>query len=286
MKKILFLGLSALLLASCGGSTPSSSSVVSSSEQSSSATGLSSSSESTSSQTSSGPKKASELPESEYNLFPSLYMDKVASLSSYKAITDGSSVASILFISVTQPINVTTIKGKEYNYLHNDSKSDKAQTDHEAFFKGDKAVYKDNHKSPNDYTKSSLTEYKEVFGIYPFDKSIEGYVINQETIKSVTKVEGDNITYKITLDPEKATVNVVKQMKVFGDLDELPRFANIYLNVTVLDDFTPVSIYLDAWYTSKKFLSADCHQTYTVTFSEIDQDITIPSIDKVENLFK
>ena len=288
MKRKLFFGLtlSALLLSACNNPTPSSSS-----STCSHTTGLSSSttsltSESSSSESSSGPKKASELPESEYKLFPSLYMDKVASLSSYKAITDGSSVASILFIQITQPINVTTIKGKEYNYLHNDSKSDKAQTDHEAFFKGETAVYKDNHKSPEDYTKTTLPQYKETFGVYPFDRCIEGYVINEETVKEVTRVEGDSITYKLTLDPKKSTVNVIKQMKVFGDLDDLPSFANVYLNVTVLDDFTPVSIYLDAWYSSKKVISVDCHQTYTVTFSEIGQDVTIPNVDKVENLFK
>ena len=269
MKRHLFLlALPLLILSACGTSeTPSSGA-------SSVEPRTTSSSEVTST---SVEKAAADLDEADYNLFPGLYLEKLNSYTSYKAVTVGETKASI----ATQKINVTLIKS-EYSYLHNES-TGFVTSKHDRYYHGDKVAFK--NKGDDEYTPSSLSSYLEIYGTYPFDGSIEGYIIGEGTITSISKEKkGDNFAYTLVFDVDKATTNVKKQMVEFGGLGAEPTFSQISLVVTVQGDFTPVSIALNSKYKAKKGVTTNCTQKYTVTFSNFNETIEVPGLADVINL--
>lgn len=57
------------------------------------------------------------------------------------------------------------------------------------------------------------------------------------------------------------------------------------MTLTVQNNYTPVKIELDSKYKAKKFLETDCHQTYTVTFSNYNENIEVPDVESVKGLF-
>ena len=223
--------------------------------------------------------KVSDLKEEDYGLFPYYYMHRLQSYKSYKAITKGSTVATVLFIDTTQSIDVTVIKEKEYSYLKNESHSDLVNTVHTAYFHNDNVAY----SGGSDYKLVSLKDYLDVFGTYPFDNGIEGYKINKTTIKEVSKV--DTNKFKLVLDPEASTNNVKIQMREFGSLDAYPSFSKIEITMTVEDDFTPITLELESSYQATKIVETTCTQKYTVTYSDYNQNIEIPDLNKVKDIF-
>ena len=231
-------------------------------------------------------KKVSELTEAEYAQFPTYYLSKLNTYQSYKSVTKGNThavVTIIVEIPTDQSIDVTAIKGKEYSYLKNESHSSFVNTVHTAYYKGQDVDYS---QDGGDYQKNTLEEYLNTFGTYPLDNAIEGYKVTGDAIKSISKLESTtDYKFKLEMDPEKSTNNVRIQMRKFGGLDDYPVFENISMTITVKDDFTPVTIELDSNYTAKKGMESKCHQTYTVTFSDFNQDIEIPDLDSVKDRF-
>lgn len=228
--------------------------------------------------------KVSDLVEGEYSKFVPNYYNKLAKLKSFKEVTKGQTVSTVLFVEVVQSIDVTVIKNNDYTYMTNISHSDMVHTEHLAYYHDSKALYKDNNEE--NYHLKNLNSYLDKYGTYPLDKAIEGYIVNDTTIKTITKVsEGDEHTFTLTLDPEKAPNNVKIQMKQFGGLDDYPSFSEITLAVTLHDDYTPIKVTVDTKYKAKKVMETDCHQTYEVTFSNIDEEIEIPNLSEVTSLF-
>ncbi|MCR4911478.1 MAG: hypothetical protein K5925_03025 [Bacilli bacterium] len=224
-------------------------------------------------------KSASTLTEEEHKDFPNLCINKLASYASYQASTDGSTDATVFGITTTQSIKVLSIKS-DYSYVKNESHSDLVNTVHTAYFHDGKAVYSDG----GDFKTSTLTDYLKVYGTYLLDRAIEGYTIDEKSITNVEKVESEqDYAFKITFDPVEATNNVKIQMAKFGGLDDYPSFSKVELVITVKDDFTPVSIKLDAYYSAIKTMiiqvTTDCHQHYTVDFSKYNETIGIPGLD-------
>lgn len=225
-----------------------------------------------------------ELAEDKYSEFPINYLKRINQFKTYKAVTEGSTKTSMSFFDVTQVINVTAIKS-EYSYLYNSSSSSFYSSQHDAYYHGDKVVYK--NKGDSDFTVSTLEAYLDKYGTYPFETRIEGYKVTGDALSSVSKLEndGDNYRFKLSLDKEKSTTNVRIQMKEFGQLDDFPTFESIELTLTVKNDYTPVKIELDSKYKAKKMLDTDCHQTYTVTFTNFNETIEVPNLDSVKGLF-
>lgn len=231
-------------------------------------------------------KKISDLTEAEYKDIPSYFATNLMDYQSYKAITKGNTVATFLFITVDQSIDVTTIKGKEYSYMMNESHSNLVNSAHQAYYHGENALVKDNWASA--FASYDKAAYLEKYGVDPFGYSIEGYSLQDEAIKSVTKEEGaTDYKFKIEFDPEKATNNIKIQMRQFGSLDDYPSFSYCAVSLNIKDDFTPINVEIDAYYKAKKTMTTDCHQTYTVTYSDINADPEIPEIEQVkaENSF-
>ena len=224
-----------------------------------------------------------EIEEKDYKKIPSYLYSKMTTYSSYQSVTKGQTLSDFLGSKITQSIDATAIKG-EYSYMKNESKG-MVNTVHEAYYKNQKAVYRD--KNSGDFSKSSIEDYLNIYGTYPFDTSIEGYLINEDSIKSVEKISHENSTYifKVIFDEEKSTNNVKIQMKKFGGLDEYPVFSLIEMTFTFSEDFTLKTIDLHSKYKAKKIFSTDCEQTYTVTYSRYNEAIELPDLDSVKDLF-
>ena len=224
-----------------------------------------------------------EVKEEDYKKIPSYIYTKLNEYNSFKAVTEGQTVSTSI-IEVTQIINSLAIKS-EYSYLKNESHSKLVNTVHEAYYKDSKAVYRDGDSG--DYSSSSLDDYLNVYGTYPFDAAIEGYLISEDCIVSVTKVSKNDQTYvfKAVFDNEKSTNNVKIQMKKFGGLDDYPTFDLIEMNFTINSDFTLQKIDLHSKYKAKKVLTTNCEQTYTVTYSNYNENIEVPNLDSVKPLF-
>ena len=224
-----------------------------------------------------------EVKEEDYKKIPSYIYSKLNEYNSFKAITRGQTVSTSI-IKVTQSISTLAIKS-EYSYTKNESHSDLVNTDHEAYYKDSKVVYRD--EDSKDYSVSSLDDYLNVYGTYPFDAAIEGYLISEDCLVSVTKVskEGSTYVFKAVFDNEKSTNNVKIQMKKFGSLDDYPTFDLIEMNFQVNSDFTLQKIDLHSKYKAKIVLTTNCEQTYTVTYSNYNEDIEVPNLDSVKPLF-
>lgn len=231
-------------------------------------------------------KLISDLKENEYNLVPGNFVEKMNSFTTYKAVTEGETKASVLFITVPQKINVTVIKN-EYSYLYNSSESSMYSSEHHAYYHDNKAVYKD--KNDNDYNTSVLADYLNKYGTYPFNSSIEGYKIGGDAINEVTKLdmEGEYYRFKIAFDKEKATTNVRIQMKEFGALIDYPDFlSDIQVTLTLKNDYTPVKLELESRYKAAQSMgTASCHQQYTVTYSSFNESIEVPNLDTIKPYF-
>ena len=224
-----------------------------------------------------------EVKEEDYKKIPSYIYSKLNEYNSFKAVTSGQTVSTSI-IKVTQSISTIAIKS-EYSYTKNESHSDLVNTVHEAYYKDNKAVYKDG--DGGDFSTSSIDDYLNVYGTYPFDAAIEGYLISEDCIVSVTKVSKNDQTYvfKAVFDNEKSTNNVKIQMKKFGSLDDYPTFDLIEMNFTISSDFTLQKIDLHSKYKAKKVLTTNCEQTYTVTYSNYNENIEVPNLDSVKPLF-
>ena len=214
---------------------------------------------------------------------PTLFLSKLNSYSSYKAVTSGQTVTNFLGVKINQTIDVTVIRS-EYSYMLNESHSSMFNTVHTAYFHDQKVVYKDNK---GDYKNSSLNDYLSIYGTFPFDAAIEGYSVSKGCLVSVNEEKMDD-NRKITLEfnKETSTNNVKIQMKKMGGLDDYPKFkGNTVMEIIVKEDYTPVSLTLKAHYSAKKVFETDCKQEYTVTYSNFDEVIEVPNLDEVKPLF-
>ena len=165
-------------------------------------------------------KTASTLNDDELKDFPSYFLRKLSSFNTYKAVTSGSTIASMMGIKLAdQSIEVTVLRD-DYSYLINESHSSIVNTVHKAYFHEKMALYTDSEE----FNKSTLEEYLNIYGTYPFDSAIEGYSISEKAVKGVSRLENKdgNYSFKVEFDKDEATNNVKIQMKKFGSLDEYP----------------------------------------------------------------
>ena len=222
-----------------------------------------------------------EINDSNINSFAAAFLYKLKSYSSYKAVTEGTTHVTGFLTDVTQTISATAIKG-EYSFLTNESRSKIVKTAHSAYFKDDKVVYNDNKGK---YQSSSLKDYLIRYGSYPFDNSIEGYLIKEGV--TVTKETSDaDYKFKLMFDKEICTTNVKIEMRQFGGLDQDPSFIeDIEMLITVKQDLTPITLEFSSHYSAQKIISTDCHQKYTVTYSNFNETIEIPNLEEIISYF-
>lgn len=106
------------------------------------------------------------------------------------------------------------------------------------------------HKD-NKYNNVLIDDYKNVYGLTSMDALLFGYVITEDTIMSIEKIDNSNdefTTIKLMLDTS-ASVYQKKQMKEFGNLKEEPSFDLIEMTLKLSNDFSIVDISICSKYT-------------------------------------
>lgn len=210
------------------------------------------------------------------------FIEKAGSLSSYEISAEGTSTAKVLFLDVTQNVKSGTVKKDGEYFTYNKSDSKFVHTSFCAFFKDGKVAYDENNTEPKSLTVKTESEYREIYGVLPSDKSLNGFIINEQNIISAEKLSENldgTISYKITLDGNKAGANVQKQMKKFGDLNSYPDFKQTCFILVVKNDWTPVSLSTDFSYViSASFVSnTTCTEHVTYSYSKINGVDEIPN---------
>lgn len=219
-------------------------------------------------------KKPSEITDAKEVAFA--FMQKQSELKSYQIDTTGTTVAKSL-ISYTQNISNLTIKNGADYFQQATSSSALVKMEHQAFVNGDKVAYR--NALTGDLLTAAKTDYTDVYGITPDQTAIGGFVINENTLKSASKVEGEALTYRFDVDvSDSATSNMKRQMKEFGGLKGYPEFTSVRLTLTIKDDWTPVSLAVEADYNIDIAVlgKTSCTQKLESTYSKVNEAVTIP----------
>lgn len=214
------------------------------------------------------------------NEIPYAYLRRFAEIDGYVAVTDGATVA----LGIEQKIENRSIKKGDMYYTYAKSSSIFVNTEHTAYFYGDKVAYRDKKE---EYKVADISDYLTEYGVYPATVGIEGYIINNETVLSVARSEEAENTFIISLDGEKAGLRNKLQMKKHGDLADYPVFKSVALTIALNEDISPVSIRVASEYSVSYgfFGKVDCKQDYTVVYSEINGAVEIPS-DEIFDMIK
>lgn len=255
-------------------------SVEASADNSAAASEVQSASEETSVSVEPEPQKMTVSDVEDIMQIPFLYVDNFVELTSFQAVTEGSTKALI----VDQSINTLTIKRGEYAFTNSKSDSAIVKTEHTAYFHREKVLHKFVHNGQeSDYEISEVNDYLAEYGVYPIGRAIEGFTITEETVLSVEKNGDVPYSFIIKLDGEKAGAANKIQMKKYGDFTSYPKFKSVTLVVTMTNDFMPVSVELTSVYDVNYLFDIECTQQYTVTYSNVNGEVSFP---EEENLNK
>ncbi|MBO7078782.1 MAG: hypothetical protein J6W64_03120 [Bacilli bacterium] len=194
---------------------------------------------------------------------PYVFIEKLSRISNYEKENIGQTNTKKI-IDYTQSIHDVYTSTDKEKHLITRSTSTLVKLYHEAYYKDDIVSYRDKEK--DEFVDVSTEEYKSIYGFLPYDKLLEGFILNDETIISVEKVE--DYKYKVSIDGEKAGAYVKIQMKKHGSLSDYPTFYKVEITISMKDDFSPIDISLHSEYqiTKPLFGQADCIQDYVVTY--------------------
>lgn len=210
------------------------------------------------------------------------YVKTQNDFSAYKTVTNGTTNTKVGFINYNQTSQNTTYKSGEEYFQECVSKSTFVNMTHQAFIKGNKAVYR--NSSSGELTSVSKNEYKSIYGVSPDDEAIGGFIVNNDTLKSVNlnSKSGDNYTYKIDLDGQAASINMVKQMKEFGGLNDYPEILTLTLYLTIDSNWTPSKLVIESTYNISIAVLGNktCSHNFTTEYFNVNGAITIPNIDE------
>ena len=217
------------------------------------------------------------------NDIPFIFVERFARLSSFSAKTEGKTTA-VIGISTDQKIENQAVKSGDRYYSHALS-AGLITSEHEAYFKGGKAFYRDG--ADGAFSTADIGDYLSVYGTYPgMGKSIEGYTIDADSVIGVARTEEEN-TFRITLSADRATQKNKVQMKKMGNLSDYPNFSSVELYLTIDEYFNPVKVRVLAKYTVPYTLIftfyPDCTQDYTVTYSGVNGEVSFPADENFNN---
>lgn len=192
-----------------------------------------------------------------------VFIERLGYLYNYKKETKGKTVAKKL-ITYTQNIDIEFTDSDGEGYLLSKTDSILKTTYLEAYFRKDNISYK--KAESDEFADISYQEYLNMMGCLPYGAHIEGFEINNESIISFSKNEDGS--YHLEIDGEKAGDKIKIQMKNEGELKELPSFSKVSFEITMLDDFSPVTIAYHAEYVVNVAIlgETNCVCDYTVTY--------------------
>lgn len=133
----------------------------------------------------------------------------------------------------------------------------------------------------SEHYEYSLEEFKETFGKTPSTALI--YIISKKTVLTDTdKVEktSDGYTISMSLNPKKAVINYVKQMKSISNLADYPAFDKVDLTFKIDNDLLIKQMDVqESYYALKEAnLGADTSADVKVYY-EVDGNYTIPTLN-------
>ena len=205
---------------------------------------------------------------SKYELsdIPFVFVEKLGRLNNYKKQTIGQTTAKVL-ISYNQKIDNVFICNDNEKHLLTKSDSLLVKLYHEAYFDSSNVRYRESEK--DDFLEYSLTEYERDYGYLPYGYNLEGFILYEESIISVRKIEGESLKYEITLDGEIGSLGVKTQMKKYGGFSDDPMFYTVVITLEIKEDFTPITITLHSEYRIQYPVlgKMNCTQDYVVTFT-------------------
>lgn len=195
------------------------------------------------------------------------YIRKLNEKEFYESDTTGHTKAKKGFISYNQEITSKTIKNNDQYYYESNSTSTFVNLTHLAYFSDDKVRYSHNTK---DVKESTVDEYRKTYGFTPFDDSLGGYIVNDETLLNYNKeVVDNNIKITFQLDCDKSSNYMKVQMKEFGSLSNLPTFNSITFELMLDSDNQPISLVNIAEYKINIAILGEmnCVQNITTTYN-------------------
>ena len=212
-----------------------------------------------------------------FKKIPLLVANRVLELDSYIQETNGNTKAKLFIGSYTQNIYSLTKKSEGVIYNYSLSKS--------SLVTSENSIYYYNNNVYNGEKDSFKSFYEIHGGINPYSQTIEGFIINEDTILNVKKKEND-LVYEIAIDGELAGKYNKIQMKEYGGLKELPTYNNVLIRMYLKDDYTPIKYEVESSYNINKSIigSTTCIQKYTTTFSNINEKVNIENIDNIKQL--
>ena len=220
------------------------------------------------------------------------YIGKQAKLESYETNTTGATKAKVLFINYNQNISDKGYKYYDEYYKLNVSSSTFANVHHEVFAKSVEGTPKVAYRNDDngELSVALRDSYKQVYGVSPDDISLGGYIINNNTLKSAERLEGDSrynlkeeykgdLQYHFEIScSDEATAYTKLQMIQFGGLAATPEFSEIHMYLTISEDWTPRELITHSVYSTEKsgIGKFTCTQDITTTFSNVNAFETNP----------
>ncbi|MBO4667156.1 MAG: hypothetical protein J5666_03400 [Bacilli bacterium] len=173
---------------------------------------------------------------------PYVFLERLSRLTNYKKETKGATIAKAI-IKYTQTIDDVFINTESEKHLITKSSSLLVKVYHEAYF-NDVVSYRDSEK--DEFSSLSIEEYEATYGYLPYGYYLEGFVLNKDSVLSVTKIEDNK--YELTLDGEVGGSHRKTQMIKYGSLNGTPTFISVKIIITINNDFTPVTVEVSCVY--------------------------------------
>ncbi|MGN1227777.1 MAG: hypothetical protein ACI4TX_03945, partial [Christensenellales bacterium] len=132
----------------------------------------------------------------------------------------------------------------------------------------------------NTFTNLSTIEYKTKYGVDA--KAMTNYKLNDETIINAQMTKQNDNTYilKCNIDTEKGTIGYKLNMMQMGGLNDLPQFISCTLEITINENWQPLTIKCTDTYKISMLGGLTCTSTLTETFDSINAtNLTIPNKD-------
>lgn len=189
------------------------------------------------------------------------FIARFAKIEKYEKISKGKTETW-----VNQDIDCSVSRDGNKYRIYNTAKSAFKDTYHEAIFE-DKVKYK--NKANDEFSETTLAEYKKEYGVTPYDNTLFDYVITNDTVSKIERKE-ENGKYTFTIDlnvNSDATKYIKVQMQKLPELSEYPKFKSIKLTLVIDDDFKPYTGKIESEYDVKYlFLTPSCKQNLDINF--------------------
>lgn len=220
-------------------------------------------------------KKVSDFKD-DYNSILYAYLNNYYNkINSVQIDIEGTLKAKVSFINYEATFSSTSIKRQDAIYKASHSHSTFMDFDSYSYETKDVVIESKDQKrfdvySQEDYAKVNYSEFLPL---------LYGIVCTDETIASAKLISNkDGIyTIKYVFDANLASPYLQRAIKYNGSLKENPEFVTLSVEVTMKEDYTPVSVYAEMSYNASKPLlgSGLVTQTSLINYSHVNETLTI-----------